>query len=110
AGDDAGLLFVQALRQLDALFSVEASRMQRAQRSRELAHLQKELRREDLHSGLRYLAVGDQMPQRMPAEGTAFFYLDENLAHECVTRCSHRQGTSSICNRLMRRYKNRDAM
>src|ERR1700723_1570238 len=42
AGNLAGLLFVQALGELNALLGVEASRMQRAQRPREFTHLQKE--------------------------------------------------------------------
>src|ERR1700687_5310169 len=59
AGNFSGLLFVEALRELHALLGVEASRVQRAQRARELTHLQKELSREDVQSRLRDFAVAN---------------------------------------------------
>src|SRR5208337_866300 len=67
AGNLAGLLFIQALRELHALLRVEASRMQRAQRAREFTHLQKELGCEYTQPSLRDFSVGDSMPKRMTA-------------------------------------------
>src|SRR5208282_805666 len=90
AGNLAGLLFVQALRELHALLGVEASRMQRTQRTREFTHLQEELSREGAQSGLRGFSIGNSMPNRMASERAPLFDHRENLAHESVTHCCHR--------------------
>src|ERR1700685_2964579 len=86
AGNPAGLLFVQALRELHPLLRVDASRMQRAQRPREFAHLQKELSREAAQSRLRDIALVNTMANRMTPERTPLFHHRENFAHEAVIR------------------------
>src|SRR5271154_2019306 len=89
AGNHPGLFFIEALRQLHPLLGIEASRMQCAERSRKLPHLQKELCREVAHPGLRYFPVGDSMPNRMAPERPPLFHHRKYLAHESVTHRSH---------------------
>src|SRR5579862_1817930 len=81
-----GLLFVQALGQLHPLFGIDASRMQRAQRTRKFTHLQKELCRKVAQSSLRHLPLRDSMPNRMTSERAPLFHHRENFAYEAVIR------------------------
>src|SRR5208282_5094070 len=96
AGYFAGLLFVQALRELHPFFGVDASRMQRAYRAREFTDLQKELRREVAKSGLRDFSVGDSMPDRMTSERAPLFDHRENLAHKSIVHCSHPETSPAV--------------
>src|SRR5260370_20201708 len=79
AGNFSGLLFVETLREFHAFLGVEASRMQRTQRTRELTHLEEELSRKDAESRLRNFAVANLYPERMTSLGAPLFDLPENL-------------------------------
>src|SRR5438477_587504 len=71
AGDAAGLLLVEALRELDPLPGVRTARMQRAHGARELAHLEEELHGERAEGGAREPSLRDAAPEWMAAEGAA---------------------------------------
>src|SRR5207244_9439457 len=71
AGDAAGLLLVEALRELDPLPDVRTARVERAHRAPELADLKEELHGERAEGGAQEPALRDPEPQRMAAEGAA---------------------------------------
>src|SRR5438876_11155510 len=71
AGDAAGLLLVEALREPDPLPGVGTARMQRAHGARELAHLEEELHGERAEGGAREPSLREAAPERMAAEGAA---------------------------------------
>src|SRR2546430_4969829 len=71
AGGAAGLLLVEALRELDPLPGVGTARMQRAHGARELARLEEELHGERAEGGAREPSLRNAEPERMAAEGTA---------------------------------------
>src|SRR5258708_3166529 len=91
AGNFSGLLFVEALGEFHAFLGVEASRMQRTQRARELAHLEEELSRKDAESSLRDFAVANLQPERMASEGAPLFDFRKNLPDQSIAWCSHRE-------------------
>src|SRR5262245_50291128 len=69
AGDPAGLLLIDALRQLHALVGKRTVGVHGAHRAGELAHLEEELNGERLQLLAAQLAVGDVEPERVTAEG-----------------------------------------
>src|SRR5580692_11202869 len=86
AGNLARLLFVEAFGKLHAFLSIGASRMQRAQSPRKLAHLQKKLGRKITQPILRNFAFSDSMPNRMAPKRASLVDHRKNLAHKAVIR------------------------
>src|SRR6185369_10326998 len=97
SGDAAGLLFVDALRELLALVGERTVRVHRAHGAGKLAHLEEELHGEALHLRAVELPVGDREPEGMATEGPPRLDAREQIPDELLRseHLAHDHGSSS---------------